>query len=199
MISPPTASSEVKPITSAHCIHESGSVRNTSPPNSTISTCPTPIAARIRKNSRQPARHVKTEWRVSKPLALNMFQNCRKTNVEKKSVSWRTVSPPSMIVHQKSIPSSTTTIAVPHVKSVRAMPGVMMNSSLGRGFSSITSGLGGSEAIAIAAKVSMMIFTQRICTTVSGMSVPKTAPTKQMTMAAKLIVSWNSTKRWMLR
>ena len=128
-----------------------------------------------------------------------MFQNCRKTNVEKKSVSWRTVSPPAVIVHQKSMPSRTATMMPPQMKSVRAMPGVMMNSSRGRGFSSITSGLGGSEAIAIAAKVSMMILTQRICTTVSGMSVPKTAPTKQITIAAKLIVSWKSTKRWMLR
>ena len=59
--------------------------------------------------------------------------------------------------------------------------------------------VGGSEAIAIAAKVSMMILTQRICTTVSGMSVPNSAPMKQMVMAAKLIVSWNSTKRWILR
>ncbi|CAK7066822.1 MAG: hypothetical protein MEEGG_02949 [Eggerthella lenta] len=82
---------------------------------------------------------------------------------------------------------------------VRAMAGVMMNSSLGRGLSRITSALGGSEAIAIAAKVSMMMLTQRICTTVSGISVPNTAPTKQMRMAAKLIVSWNSTNRWMLR
>lgn len=45
----------------------------------------------------------------------------------------------------------------------------------------------------------MMMFTQRICTTVSGMSVPNSAPMKQMVMAAKLIVSWNSTKRWILR
>ena len=59
--------------------------------------------------------------------------------------------------------------------------------------------VGGSEAIAFAAKVSMMILTQRICTTVSGMSVPNSAPMKQMVMAAKLIVSWNSTKRWILR
>jgi hypothetical protein len=142
---------------------------------------------------------VKTEWRVSNPLALNMFQNWRKTNVEKNTVSCSTVSPPCRIVHRKSIPSSTTTIAAPHVKRVRAMAGVMMNSSLGRGLSRITSGLGGSEAMAIAAKVSMMMFTQRICTTVSGMSVPNNAPMKQMVMAAKLIVSWNSTKRWILR
>ena len=53
--------------------------------------------------------------------------------------------------------------------------------------------------MAIAAKVSMMMFTHRICTTVSGMSVPNTAPTKQIRIAAKLIVSWNSTKRWILR
>lgn len=46
--------------------------------------------------------------------------------------------------------------------------------------------------MAIAAKVSMMMFTHRICTTVSGMSVPNTAPTKQIRIAAKLIVSWNS-------
>ena len=97
------------------------------------------------------------------------------------------------------MPSSTTTITPPHVKSVRAMAGVMMNSLRGRGRSRITSGLGGSEAIAMAAKVSMMMFTQRICTTVRGMSVPKIAPTKQMTIAAKLMVSWKRTKRWMLR
>ena len=153
----------------------------------------------MRKNSRHLFRQVNTEWRVSNPLALNMFQNCRKTNTEKKSVSCRMVSSPCCDVHQKSMPSSTATITTPHVRIVRAMPGVMMNSSRGRGFSSITSGLGGSEAMAIAAKVSMMMLTQRICTTVRGMSVPKTAPTKQITMAAKLIVSWKRTKRWMLR
>ena len=90
-------------------------------------------------------------------------------------------------------------MTIPQVKMVRAIARVMMNSSLGRGLSRITSALGGSEAIAIAAKVSMMMLTQRICTTVSGISVPNTAPTKQMTMAAKLIVSWNSTNRWILR
>ena len=128
-----------------------------------------------------------------------MFQNCRKTKVEKNSVSCSTESPPSETVHQKSIPNRTATMTIPQVKMVRAIARVMMNSSLGRGLSRITSALGGSEAIAIAAKVSMMMLTQRICTTVSGISVPNTAPTKQMTMAAKLIVSWNNTNRWMLR
>ncbi|CDC96128.1 unknown [Alistipes sp. CAG:268] len=109
------------------------------------------------------------------------------------------VSPPCEKVQAKSMPSSTTTIAPPQVKIVRAMPGEMMNSSRRRGRSRITSAEGGSEAIAIAAKVSMMMFTQRICTTVRGMSVPTSAPTKQMRIAAKLIVSWKSTKRWMFR
>ena len=60
-----------------------------------MSTCPTAITSRMRKNSRQPCQSLKTEWRVSKPFALNMFQNCMKTKVEKKSVSSRTViSPP---------------------------------------------------------------------------------------------------------
>ena len=188
-ISPPTAISDVLPMITAHSRHASGSVRKTSPPNSTMSTCPTAMANRIRKNSRHPRRQEKTEWRVSKPLALNIFQNCRNTNVEKKTVSWRTVSPPVVIVHQNSMPSNIATMTMPHVKSVRAMARVMMNSLRGRGFSSITSGFGGSEAMAIAAKVSMIMFTHRICTTVSGMSVPNTAPTKQIRIAAKLIVS----------
>ena len=69
------------------------------------------------------------------------------------------------------------------------MAGVMINSSLGRGGSFITAGLGGREAIASAAKVSIMILTHRICTTVSGISVPKIEPTKTTMIAAKLIVS----------
>ena len=184
---------------SAHSCHESGTVRKTWPPNSTMSTCPTAMAARMRKNSRHPFRWVKTEWWVSKPLALNMFQNCRKTNVEKKSVSWRTESPPSRSVHPKSMPSRTTTISPAQVKIVRAIERVMMNSSRERGLSCMTSALGGSEAMAMAAKVSMMMLTQRICTTVRGISVPKTEPMKQIRMAATLIVSWKRTKRWMLR
>ena len=50
------------------------------------------------------------------------------------------------------------------------MAGVMMNSSPERGGSASTAGSGGSDDMAIAAKVSMMILTHRICTTVSGRS-----------------------------
>ncbi len=128
-----------------------------------------------------------------------MFQNCMKTNKEKKSVSCRTESSAPPQDHHPNKPSSATTISPPQTKIVRAMAGVMMNSSRGRGRSAITPGSGGSEAMAMAARVSMMMLTHRICTTVRGISVPKTAPAKQITMAAKLMVSWNSTNRWMLR
>ncbi len=80
-------------------------------------------------------------------------------------------------------------IGAAHPAIMRRMAGVMMNSSRGRGRSRITSADGGSEAIAMAASVSMMMLTQRICTTVRGISEPKRAPAKQMTIATTLIVS----------
>ena len=76
---------------------------------------------------------------------------------------------------------------------------VMMKSLFLRGFSRITLRLGGSEASASAAKVSMIRLTHSICVTVSGSSLPKIEPSSTMTIATKLIVSWNRTKRWMLR
>lgn len=39
-------------------------------------------------------RSCSTEWHASKPLALNIFQNCRKTNTEKKTVSCSRLSSP---------------------------------------------------------------------------------------------------------
>ena len=93
------------------------------------------------------------------------------------------------------MPSSTTIIAVPHPKIMRPIERVTINSLCGRGRSRITSREGGNEAMAIAAKVSMMMLTQRICTTVSGISEPAMALTRQMTMATKLMVSWKRTKR----
>lgn len=53
--------------------------------------------------------------------------------------------------------------------------------------------------MAIAASVSMMMLTHRICVTVSGISVSMIDPMRKMTIAAKLIVSWKRMKRWMLR
>ena len=66
---------------------------------------------------------------------------------------------------------------------------VMMKSSVLRGFSFMTSALGWIDAKAMAAKVSMIRFTQIICVTVNGSSVPKKAPNKTLAKATTLIVS----------
>ena len=73
---------------------------------------------------------------------------------------------------------------------------VMMKASRSLGLSRMTDGEGGSEARAMAAKVSMMRLTQSICVTVSGDSVPIMAPTSTMRQAERLTVSWKRRKRW---
>ena len=60
----------------------------------------------------------------------------------------------------------------------------------------MTVSLGGMEARAKAAKVSMIRFTHSICVTVSGSSVPIIDPNNTISKATKLIVSWNTMKRW---
>ena len=57
--------------------------------------------------------------------------------------------------------------------------------------------VGGSEASAMAAKVSMMRFTQSIWVTVSGDCVPRKAPASTTRQAHTLTVVWKSMKRWM--
>ena len=79
------------------------------------------------------------------------------------------------------------------------MPRVMIKSSGWRGFSCMTLSLGGMDAKANAAKVSMIRFTHNICVTVRGSSVPKKAPMSTMSKATRLMVSWNRIKRWILR
>ena len=56
--------------------------------------------------------------------------------------------------------------------------------------------LGEIDANAIAAKVSIIRFTQSICVTVNGNDVPKNAPNNTLSNATTLIVSWNTIKRW---
>ena len=63
------------------------------------------------------------------------------------------------------------------------------------GFRFITSGLGGSEAKAPAANVSMMRFTHNICVTVMGSSEPNKEPSNTIIKAATLMVSWNKINR----
>ena len=77
------------------------------------------------------------------------------------------------------------------------MPGVMMKSLCLRGLSFITSLEGGSEAKAMAAKVSMMRFTQRIWVTVRGISVPMSEPPNTKSRAVRLTTNWKKRKRWM--
>ena len=73
---------------------------------------------------------------------------------------------------------------------------LIIKSVLRRGFSSMTVSLGGMEARAKAAKVSIIRFTHNICVTVSGSSVPITEPSRTISNATKLIVSWKTMKRW---
>ena len=65
----------------------------------------------------------------------------------------------------------------------------IMNECLLRGGLFITDSDGGNEARAMAAKVSIIKFTQSICVTVSGDSVPMNAPISTIRHAATLTVS----------
>lgn len=67
---------------------------------------------------------------------------------------------------------------------------VRMKSVCRRGLLFITSADGGSEAKAIAAKVSIMRFIHNICVTVSGSSVPMAEPANTSSRAATLTTSW---------
>ena len=81
----------------------------------------------------------------------------------------------------------------------RHIAGVIMNELRFRGLSFITLFDGGRDASAMAANVSIIRFTQSIWVTVSGDSVPMNAPASTIRHAARLTVSWKSTKRCMLR
>ena len=80
----------------------------------------------------------------------------------------------------------------------RAIGGEMIGAVCLRGRSLITSRVGGNEAKAIAAKVSIMRFTQSICVTVNGIWVPIMAPPSTKSRAVRLITSWKKRKRRML-
>ena len=64
-----------------------------------------------------------------------------------------------------------------------------------RGLFFITSLLGGNDANANAAKVSIMRFTHNICVTVNGDCVPVNAPITTMRHATIFTTSWNNTNR----
>ena len=80
---------------------------------------------------------------------------------------------------------------------VRTIARETMLASRRRGRSRITSCCGGNDAMAMAASVSMMMLTHRICVTVSGSSVPMTDPASTSSNAVKLTTSWKKRKRCM--
>ena len=116
--------------------------------------------------------------------------------MQKKTVSSVVLMPATRSKYHSSVKVTTK-----NRPPVRAMPRIMlrltMKASLGRGFSCITSRLGGSEASAMAAKVSMMRFIHSICVMVSGSSVPRNEPHSTSNSAVTLTTSWKKMKRWM--
>ena len=128
--------------------------------------------------------------------ALKRFHHCSITKMVKKTVSFLSSIPaPCSKYHNRAKVARKN--SPPVVRIPRIMDLVMMNASLLRGFSSITSREGGSEASAIAASVSMMRFTHSICVMVSGISVPMKPPKSASNRAATLTMSWKKMKRWM--
>ena len=121
-----------------------------------------------------------------------MFQNCSMTKTVKNTESSYGVMP---CPNQASMPRSAATNTMPTPTMERIIGRVMMKSLFLRGFSRMTLRLGGSEASASAANVSMIRLTHSICVTVSGSWLPNIDPSSTMTIATKLIVSWNRTKR----
>ena len=140
-------------------------------------------------------------WRADLPLprafALRRFQNCSITKVVKNIDSSCFCTSPSFCRQWIRYANITTNITIPIPNILCSMGLVIIKSVCRRGLSSRTSFVGGSEARAIAAKVSMIRFTHRICVTVSGISVPIIEPASTSSKAATLTVSWKKRKRCM--
>ena len=92
-------------------------------------------------------------------------------------------------------PKSNNTKNPPTPKMPFAIGELMILAPRARGLSFITRLLGGNDANAKAAKVSIIRFTQSIWVTVSGDSTPKKAPISTMIHAATLMVIWKRIKR----
>ena len=163
----------------------------------------------------QPLKWKALLW-VMKARVLNMFQNWMNTKNVKKRLSSKSESPfpsvgqevgfsrsaqavTSWFCKKISRTSSRAVKTTPMPPIIHAIVRLMMKSVRGRGASFMTSAEGGSDASAMAAKVSMMRFTHSICVTVSGDSVPKKAPKRTMRQAIRLTVIWKRMKRRMLR
>ena len=140
---------------------------------------------------------------VIKAFALNIFQNCNITNSVKNRLNSYVLSPlysPNENENKSVIeaisecciitntPSKITVNRPPTPKMFHDIGLEIIKSVTLRGLSFITECCGGSDANAMAAKVSIIRFTQSICVTVSGDSVPINAPISTIRQAATLIV-----------
>lgn len=82
-------------------------------------------------------------------------------------------------------------------KMLPRMAGVRMLSPRCFGGTFINPGRGASEQSAIAAKVSMMTLIHSNWSTVNGGLNPRIGPSRAITRALTLMVSWNWMNRWM--
>ena len=180
-----------------HSVRFSGTVRNTFPPNSTMNIWPISMITATLSIPSAWRESLNTEWLVPKTLALNRFQNWSITKIVKKQVRAHSVCEAGSCLIPTMSDISITKNASPTPNILLRIALVMIKSLVLRGFSFITSGLGGMEASAMAAKVSIMRFTHNIWVTVSGSSVPRKAPSNTLANATTLIVSWKTMKRWM--
>ena len=71
-----------------------GVTLNNAPPKLTIKICPARIMRVTHRNPLHEAKRSKADCTFPKAFALNIFQNCKNTNMEKKRVSSYRVSPP---------------------------------------------------------------------------------------------------------
>ena len=88
---------------------------------------------------------------------------------------------------------------IPVTRIATAIVRVMIKASLRRGFSPSTSREGGSEASAMAAKVSIIRLIQSIWVMVRGSSVPMSDPPSTSSRAVTFTTNWKKMKRWILR
>ena len=181
-----------------HVSRSSGVVRNIRPPNSTISHWPTRMMASTSSSPLSAISRWKAVRHPPKVLALKRFHHCSITNMVKKMVSSRGDTPATLSKYHKRasiMPKNnkpTMDIAHPIVR-------LMMKSVCFLGFFVITSLSGGSEARAMAAKVSMMRLTHSIWVMVRGNSVPINEPPSTSSRAVTFTTNWKKINLCMLR
>ena len=176
----------------------SGVVRNILPPNSTITHCPTRMIASTSSSPLSAIRRWKAVRQPPSVLAFSRFHHCSITNIVKNIVSSLGDTPATLSKYHNRANISpknnnpTMDIAHPIVR-------LMMKSVCFLGFFLITSLSGGSDASAIAAKVSMIRFTHSIWVMVRGSSVPINEPPNTSSRAVTFTTNWKKINLCILR